>query len=383
MTSDISYDFRIRAQRNAGAVGPWSDVVTATPTTTPPSLITLTATPGNATIALSWNYTGSTANANKWQVEYFAAGSTGDQWRDIPGGVAVRSVSLPLTGRPALSNNQRYAIRIRLVTSSGDTLAETVVANAGWVTATPTGLSAEVGNTQVVLSWTDPKDATIIHYEYRQKSSSGYGEWTDMTSSGASTTSYTIGSLTNNTAYTFRIRAVNNDGNGAASGEVMATPKANPLATEAGDGQVTLTLTLTNTNTNTNTNNDDYNVVSCQQKESGGRTWTGGGRIKRLSVFAYRGTYTKVVTGLNNGTKYCFRAGVGFISNFNPNPGLSHTSNEICATPMATTATPGVSITPKMQDADGDGSNGSDPRRNLHGGAGYGSRRYGDGNTSQ
>ena len=340
LDNDAEYSFMIRAV-NAAGDGAATSWVTATPT----SPITLTATPGNATIALSWTYTGSTTNANKWQVEYFA-GSTGDQWRDIPGGVAVRSVSLPLTGRPALNNDETYNIRIRLVTSGGETIAETVVGNAGWVTAAltspgpaaPTGLSAKVGNAQVVLSWTDPKDATITHYEYRQKSSSGYGEWTDMTSSGASTTSYTVGSLTNNTAYTFQIRAVNNDGNGGASGEVRATPKANILAAEAGDGQVTLTFTVTNTN------GDGYNRWGYQQKESG-RSWTGGERIG-VTPTSGGGTYTKVVKGLNNGTKYCFRAGVDYIDVVNnPSPVLAYLSNEVCATPMAPT-TSGVTITP-------------------------------------
>ena len=97
------------------------------------------------------------------------------------------------------------------------------------------------------LSWTDPSDSTIIKYQYQQKEGDGdYGEWTDVPNSIATTTSYTVPALTNETTYTFQVRAVNADGNGPESDEVSATPGVKPatptgLAATARNGQVWLT----------------------------------------------------------------------------------------------------------------------------------------------
>ena len=96
--------------------------------------------------------------------------------------------------------------------------------------AKPTGARATGGNASVMLAWADPSDATITRWQYRHKAGSGaYGSWTDVPGSDAGTTSYTVTGLTNGTAYTFQIRAVNATGGGAASDEVSATPAA-PVA---------------------------------------------------------------------------------------------------------------------------------------------------------
>ena len=89
------------------------------------------------------------------------------------------------------------------------------------VPAKPAGLKAVAGDAQVALSWTDPGDASITRYQYQQKAgSAAWGSWTDIPDSApgqANAASYTVASLRNGTAYRFRIRAVNIDGNGAQS----------------------------------------------------------------------------------------------------------------------------------------------------------------------
>ena len=91
------------------------------------------------------------------------------------------------------------------------------------VPAKPAGLKAAAGDAQVALSWTDPGDASITRYQYQQKAgSAAWGSWTDIPDSApgqANAASYTVASLRNGTAYRFRIRAVNIDGNGAQSDE--------------------------------------------------------------------------------------------------------------------------------------------------------------------
>ena len=308
LTNGMSYDFRIRAQRNAGAVSPWSDVVTATPTATPPVTITLTATPGNARIDLSWNYSGSTTHASKWQVEYFT-GSTGDQWRDIPGGVAARSVALPLAGRPALVNDETYNIRVRLVTSRGDTLAQTVVGNTGWVTATPvaatttpvpaapTSLSAEAGNTQVVLTWTKPAGSiTGYKLRYAKTPSKASATWAAMTGSGAATVRHTVTSLDNDAEYSFMIRAVNASGDGAATDWVTATP------------QIVCPTVVSPTNLSLAARSDGFAVTWTAPTDANRDGWTlsykkTGGTSTSVTISDAAAT-SRTLTGLDAGTEY-------------------------------------------------------------------------------
>ena len=106
-----------------------------------------------------------------------------------------------------------------------DSFKVTVIA----ATAKPTGFTATSGDTQVVLAWTDPGDASITKYQSRHKAGTSFsdgddGLWTDIHGSGASTTSHTVTELTNGTAYVFQVRALNAGGPGAASDTATATP---------------------------------------------------------------------------------------------------------------------------------------------------------------
>jgi hypothetical protein len=87
---------------------------------------------------------------------------------------------------------------------------------------TPTGVSATAGNSQITLSWTASSGAT--KYDIYQKSGAAYPYLTQTTS-----TSYTVSSLTNGTAYYFKVSALNaSDQESAASSEVSVTPVAPP-----------------------------------------------------------------------------------------------------------------------------------------------------------
>ena len=84
----------------------------------------------------------------------------------------------------------------------------------------PTNLSATPSNGKVTLSWDDPGNNTITKY---QVSSDGGTPFTDISNSGATTTTTTVTGLTNGTQYTFAVRAVNTTGDGAAA-TTTATP---------------------------------------------------------------------------------------------------------------------------------------------------------------
>ena len=70
----------------------------------------------------------------------------------------------------------------------------------------------------------------MLHYEYRVKvGTASFGNWTMVPDSDASTTGHTFTGLTNDTEYTYEVRAENVAGDGAAA-QAMVTPVTNPVA---------------------------------------------------------------------------------------------------------------------------------------------------------
>ena len=95
--------------------------------------------------------------------------------------------------------------------------------------AAPTGFTATAGDGSVTLAWDDPSDASITAYEYNLNHNdtstgnlSGWGPWTAIPGSGASTTSHTFTGLTNGREYRYHLRAVNSGG--ASIGAPNAPP---------------------------------------------------------------------------------------------------------------------------------------------------------------
>ena len=93
------------------------------------------------------------------------------------------------------------------------------------------GFNASNGNEQVTLTWTAPAaDADITRHEYRFKTTGDYpAAWTEIDDSapgGAHEDWVVVENLTNDTAYTFQLRAANTDGAGTAAEAGPATPKS-------------------------------------------------------------------------------------------------------------------------------------------------------------
>ena len=69
-----------------------------------------------------------------------------------------------------LVNGMEYTFQIRAVNESGHSLASESVSETPVLLkpSKPTGLSAEAGDTEVRLSWTDPDNSTITNYQLLQ-----------------------------------------------------------------------------------------------------------------------------------------------------------------------------------------------------------------------
>ena len=238
---DSSKDFNtLDAADNEGPVGIWSDGATMwvadygdlkiySYNMDLPAPSNLDAIHGSRRVALLWDGPASTdISVFQYRVSADSGTSWSPDWKDIPGsGANTRTYTV--TG---LTNGAEYTFQVRAVyTRAGQRL----VGQVSTVRATPqipppaqpSGFRATHGDTEVSLSWNNPGDSTITHYQYRVSPdgrASWTPDWTNIPDSNRSTTRLTVEGLTNDTEYTFEVRAVNAGGeSGAATG--TATPR--------------------------------------------------------------------------------------------------------------------------------------------------------------
>jgi len=124
-----------------------------------------------------------------------------------------------------MSTLLRRRLSVFLVVASIASVAATGTAWAALAGA-PTSLTATAGNVQVALTWVAPASdggQAISDYTVEYSADSGTS-WTTVVGSASTALSRTVSSLTNGTAYLFRVSAVNGSGTGPVSSTVGATP---------------------------------------------------------------------------------------------------------------------------------------------------------------
>ena len=141
-----------------------------------------------------------------------------------------------------LDKNTEYDFQVRAVNSDGSgTATATVTTTTAITTSTaPQSLSVTVpvNGTSLAASWDAPSDdgGELTDYEYSTNDGSTW------TSTGSTSTSYTITGLDKNTEYDVKVRAVNSAGNGTASSTVTKT-----TATTTPSAPQSLTFSTTQT----------------------------------------------------------------------------------------------------------------------------------------
>ena len=247
----------------------------------------LSVTPGANQLALTWN-----ASVQQYRTGWIVAhrkGTTGS-WtsQDVSNAGAT---SYTITG---LDAGTSYNVQVRAAftyppeasCSPGGIWATVTGTTTSGATApaAPTGFTATAGDGQVVLTWNNLNDATITGYEVRYglKSARRNAAWTAISTSDADTVTHTVSSLTNDSEYSFKVRAVNAAGNGTATAWADATPTS---ATPAGVTVSTGALTVVEGGSNT------YTVVLDTQPTAD-VTVTVGGASGDVSVQPLSLTFT-------------------------------------------------------------------------------------------
>ena len=284
LTNGQPYTFKVRAANSAGQSAASTASASVTPATVPGAPTGLSATVSDQRVDLIWTAPASNGGQSITDYEYEQGGS--GTWIST-GGTATSYMVHNLT------NGQPYRFRVRAVNSVGAGAASAASPNITPATepGAPTGLGATVSDQEVDLIWTAPASnggATILRYEYELDLSETW------TSTGGTTTSYTVTGLTNGQSYTFRVRAVNRVGAGLASSSRSATPTSTVLAPDTpfglsatpGNGQVMLSWVQPS---------GGAALTDYEYEQAG--TWTStGGKAP-----------SHTVTGLNNGQTYMFR----------------------------------------------------------------------------
>ena len=292
LSKGTAYSFTVAA-KNAAGTGPASSASTllTIPATTPDAPTTVTGTAGNAKVTLKWKAPTSTGGSPITGYVITAYAGTTAKKTVTVGNVLTASVT-------GLTNGTAYTFRVHALNKvgAGPNSTASAAITPATVPGAPTTVTGIAGNAKVTLKWKAPTStggSPITGYVVTAYA----GTTAKKTVTVGNVLTASVTGLTNGTAYTFRVHALNKVGAGPNSTASAAiTPATVPGAPTtvtgiAGNAKVTLKWKAP--------------------------TSTGGKPITAYVVSAYAGTTVKKtvtvgnvltasVTGLTNGTKYTF-----------------------------------------------------------------------------
>ena len=347
LTNGTAYVFRLKAKNVNGVSSVGAVSNSATPVALPATPTGLTATHGNGQVVLAWTPGASVgASLDGHLVEVSTNG--GNSWTTAIADTGSPLGSATVTG---LTNGTSYLFRVSGISSAGIglPLALGSAVTPSTLPAAATGLLAQVGDEQVVLSWTAGANggSAVTGYQVEQNDGSG---WTSVISdTQSSATTYTVTGLTNGTSYDFRVIPINVNGASQATAPTLANsvvPVAAPgvptiTSAVAGPGSAIVTVAAGSGGAPAS-----YTVTA----NPGGRTCT---------VTGASGSCT--VTGLTAGANYTFSATA-------TNANTTSSASAASATVVPTTPVSGGGTGPGNGGGSGGGNSAGSP-----GGSGPGS----------
>lgn len=298
LSNGTSYRFRVSAS-NAVGMGPYGTAVgPVTPRTVPGAVTGLSATPGNASVSLTWTAPASNGGAaiSDYKIEVSVNGSS---YSTI---TRAASTATSYTAT-SLTNGSAYTYRVSAVNSEGPGATATSSAvTPQTVPGAPTAVLTTVGNGFLTVRWTAPADAggsAITDYRVQYSSDDG-ATWTTFSDGTSTATQTNVTPLTNGTSYIFRVAAFSAVGMGLYSSPSSATtpvgPPGAPTAPLVTGGNTQMFASWTAPASNGGAAISGYVI---QYRRTGVTTWTTFGTVG--NVLSY------TITGLTNGLQYVFR----------------------------------------------------------------------------
>jgi hypothetical protein len=291
LTNGTSYSFRVAAVNVAGT-GDWSPTASATPYTVPDAPASLSATSGDASVALSWQAPSSNgATISGYSLRYRPDVSS--TWTTT----TIAGTTNTVTG---LTNGTLYDFQVAAMNIGGTgAYSATVTSTPATVPTVPTAVTGTAGDQSVAVAWSVPSNnggASVIGYDIRY-APSGTTDWTTI--SGVEGTTLTLPSLENGSAYDVEAAAQNSAGLGPWSTAITVTPRttaAAPTALTATPDDASAALAWTAPTDNGGAAITGWSI----EQQIGNGAWT-------AATSTSTGPTSATIPDLANGTQYAFR----------------------------------------------------------------------------
>jgi hypothetical protein len=220
LTNGDSYSFSVTATNSLGAGVASTPSNAVIPAVSVPSAPTsLVATPGSASVVLSWPAPSNGGSPITGYNLYEGISSGGENYAvPVNGATLISGTTTTVSG---LTNAQKYYFTIKAVNSIGPSAASSEIwaIPAGTVPSAPTAVNATPGHASATVTWTapNPGGSAISRYTVTALDSTtvAKGSQTCTWTSGA--LSCSLNGLTNGDSYTFSVTATNSVGTSAAS----------------------------------------------------------------------------------------------------------------------------------------------------------------------
>jgi fibronectin type 3 domain-containing protein len=283
VTNGVTYYYEVTAV-NAGGESSASTQKSAMPQVPAPGAPTgLTATAGNAQVALAWTSVSGATGYNLYR-----STSLGQR------GALIFDFATSTSYTDAwVTNGTTYYYEVTAVNAGGESVASAQQSATPQVpiTGAPTGLAATSGSAQVSLTWTVVTGASS--YNVYRSTTSGFTISSSSKIATTTTVSYTDTSVTNGTTYNYAVTALDAGGESPASSQQSATPQV-----PAPSAPIVFTATAGNAQVSLNwwavTGATSYNIY---------RSVTSGQQGTKVGTSSVA-TYTD--TSVTNGTAYYY-----------------------------------------------------------------------------